>query len=149
MGMWGNYLCTIVHPFPHFQGRRLADTICDPSRHGDGGWKNVVQRGAEVSEEERGDYSGQDGKAERIDGTVDVDELLDEGFDRFGHVVADVTTVGYLGMLDRGGKSEVGNGFRVVPTRNKEQPMVCGDVVSGGVEMGCSRWLCASFLGDL
>ena len=83
--------------------------------------------------------------------------LLGEGFNRFrvGHVVADVTAAGYLGMLDRGGNSEAGNGFRVVPTRNKERPMVCGDVVSGGVDTGRRKWLCvsvirgvSSFLGD-
>jgi len=43
-----------VDLFPHFRGVSVANTISSRFRLRDSGWKNVVEREAEVSEEERG-----------------------------------------------------------------------------------------------
>jgi len=83
----------VVHPFPHFQGRRVANAISGSFRLGDYGWKDAVQREAEVSKEEErgGSHAGQDGEAEWVGGAVE--ELLGEGLSRFGHVVVGLTPV--------------------------------------------------------
>ena len=39
-------------PFPHLQGRRVADILSGPFRLGDDGWDDTVQRETKGSEEE-------------------------------------------------------------------------------------------------
>lgn len=92
---WEPHLCTVVHPFPHFQCRYITDALSGPFRLGDGGRDDAIQHEAEVSEEEEergGGDPGQDGEAEWVGDRVD--ELLGEGFGRFVHVVVNVISVG-------------------------------------------------------
>jgi len=93
-GFGGPHLSTVEYPFPHLQGRCVADTLPGPFQLGADGRGDAVQREDKVSEEvERGGgCAGQNGEAEWVSSMVD--ELLGEDFNRFGHVVVDVSSVG-------------------------------------------------------
>jgi hypothetical protein len=72
------------HPFPEFQGGRIADARFFPSRQSASGRKNTIKCNGDISEEpERGGrYPGQDREAEWV--CDPLNELLSE---RLSHVV--------------------------------------------------------------